>query len=483
MAVYPVDMRFFPLLLVALFCSPGHAAPATRPAEGFFGLTKLHRVEIRVTPDRWRMMQPTRRSGLAALLGLTGPRPTTQKGVIEGERLDPAPFGNQYAYVKAAIRIDDQVLNDVGLRFKGNSSYSMAGGELRRPYKLDFNRFVEEGQFLGLTSLNLNNNALDPSQMREALSYDVFRRAGVPAPRTAFALVYLTVDGQRDREYLGLYTLIEEVNKGFLKDSFGSSKGLLLKPERAQNLRLMGDTWAAHEAVYEPKTDAPEKLTARMVEFLKLIHRGSDQEFSQRIGEYLDLDAFARFLAANVLLSNLDSLLSTGHNFYIYLDPKDGKIRWMPWDLNLSFGSFSWVGTGKDQAILSIHQPYTMPNRLLERVMAVEPFGNAYRRYLREFLGSFFTAEKLIAQVDALEAVLAQAGDAARAAGKPGNPATQPGTTTRLRVPDLRAFIPARIESVKAQLDSKEEGYIPSFRRVGPPPPRPASRPAPPPRP
>ena len=474
MFVYPCNMLRFTVIFLVLLCPLAQAAPAMRPADEFFGLTRLHTVHLRVSSERWRMMQPTRRSGLAALLGLGGSRPTTQKGEVEGERLDPSPFGNQYAYVKATVQIDGRTLTDAGLRFKGNSSYSMAGGELRKPYKLDFNRFVENGEFLGLTSLNLNNNALDPSQMREALSYDIFRQAGVPAPRTAFALVHLTVDGQRDREFLGLYTIIEEVNKDFLKERFGSSKGLLLKPERAQNLRLMGDTWAAHEAVYEPKTDAPEKLCARFVEFLKLIHQSSDKEFAQRIGDYLELDAFARFLAANVLMANLDSFLSTGHNFYIYLNPRNEKVHWIPWDLNLSFGSFSWVGTGKDQATLSIHQPYAMPNRLLERVAMMESFDRAYRGHLREFLGSFFTAGKLIAQVDAMEAVLAKAEKAAKAAGKSGSPTTQPGSTPRLRAPDLRAFIPARIESVKAQLDGQAEGYIPSFRRIGPPATRPA---------
>ena len=47
---------------------------------------------------------------------------------------------------------------------------------------------------------------------------DLFRRfalraAGVPAPRTAYAEVTLTVPGKFDREYLGLYTVIEQVDK------------------------------------------------------------------------------------------------------------------------------------------------------------------------------------------------------------------------------------------------------------------------------
>ena len=457
MSVYTGMLRLLPLLIV-LVCPCASADPATRPADAFFGLTRLHTVHLRVTPDRWKMMQPTHRSGLAALLGLSPP-PSTQKSV-EGARLDPAPFGNQYAYVKATIQINDETLTDVGLRFKGNSSYSMSGSELRKPYKLDFNRFVEKGQFLGLTTLNLHNNALDPTQLREALSYEVFRQAGVPAPRIAYTLLYLTVDGQRDREFLGLYTIVEEVNQPFLKERFGSSKGLLLKPEGAPNLRLAGRTWADHVPIYDPKTGVPEGMGERFVDFLKLIHQASDEDFARRIDGYLDLDAFARFMAANVLLANLDSFLSTGHNFYMYLNPADQKIHWVPWDLNLSFGSFSWVGSGRDLATLSIAQPYTMPNRLLERLMAMEPFDKAYRAHLRQFLTTFYTVDKLFARIDSLDAVFQQADEAASATGKQGSPTTRPGTTPRLRVPDLKTFIADRIDSVNAQLDGKAEGYI-----------------------
>ena len=39
---------------------------------------------------------------------------------------------------------------------------------------------------------------MDPTRGREALAYAVFRAAGVPAPRTAFAEVTLTVPGKYD---------------------------------------------------------------------------------------------------------------------------------------------------------------------------------------------------------------------------------------------------------------------------------------------
>jgi spore coat protein CotH len=109
---------------------------------------------------------------------------------------------------------------------------------LKRSLKLDFNDLAKGQSFLGLTKLNLNNNTMDATQMQEAIAYDLFRRAGIPAPRTAFMRVYLTVPARFDRRYLGLYTAIEQVDERFLEKQLGTSKGLLLKPDTATGVPL-----------------------------------------------------------------------------------------------------------------------------------------------------------------------------------------------------------------------------------------------------
>ena len=87
---------------------------------------------------------------------------------------------------------------------------SMAGR--KRPFKIDFDRFVDGQKFHGMQQLNLHNNVMDPTHVRQALSYRVFEAAGIASPRTAFAEVSLTIDGECDHEPLGLYTLVEEVD-------------------------------------------------------------------------------------------------------------------------------------------------------------------------------------------------------------------------------------------------------------------------------
>src|SRR5205085_11958201 len=125
--------------------------------------------------------------------------------------------------------------------------------------------------------------------------------------RTAFAEVTLTVPDQYDREYVGLYVLIEQVGGRFLKEHFKSSKGLLVKPEGLQGgLTYLGEDWKAYEDRYRPKGKADKKQQKRLIDFTRLVNKAGDEQFRKEIGSYLDVDQFLRFVAANALLANLD---------------------------------------------------------------------------------------------------------------------------------------------------------------------------------
>ena len=76
----------------------------------------------------------------------------------------------------------------------------------------------------GMTCVNLKSMYNDPSQMREALAWRLFRHAGVPSARHTYAKLAF------DETYYGLFSVIEQVDKRFLKDHFGDNdRGNLYK--------------------------------------------------------------------------------------------------------------------------------------------------------------------------------------------------------------------------------------------------------------
>ena len=394
-------------------------------------------------------------------------------------------FGMEFPWARAELAEGDTTFKDVDIRYKGNFTYMASANGLKRSLKIDLDRHDAALHFHGLRKLNLNCGVTDPSKAREALSFAVLRAAGVPAPRTAFAEVTLTVPGKHDKAYLGLYTFVEQVDKAFLKQHFGSAKGMLLKPEGLQGgLMHLGDDWNRYEERYRPKGEPTAAQKKRLVEFTRLVNGADDAKFRKEIGTYLDVDAFLRYLAANALLANLDSFLGFGHNYYLYLRPDTNTFAFIPWDLDLSLGAWPMAGTPEQQLDLSVMHPYPGQNKLIDRLLAMKEVNDKYRKVLADLTTGCFAKERLLKELDAIEKAtkepLAREAKATAERKEGGGFGPFGGGVFGQSVPP-RAFVEKRTESVAAQLAGKSKGFVPQqfgmgFGRPGgggPPPARP----------
>jgi spore coat protein CotH len=202
-----------------------------------------------------------------------------------------------------------------------------------------------------------------------------------------------------------------------------------------------------------------------------LVSHAPDKEFDQRVGEFLDLDEFARFLAGLVLLSSYDGFLSDGQNFYVYLDPRSNRFGFIPWDLDHAWGGFYLMASEMERERASIWHPWTGRNRFLERVMAVKEFRRLYRAQLEELLSNVFVPSRLSRRIDELAQVI-RAPIAAESSYRLErfDQAVSEKWTPHLETPDqmgpdrpvhqLKHFIEARAKSVRAQLDGKSKGVV-----------------------
>ncbi len=133
----------------------------------------------------------------------------------------------QEQYVRADFWFDDELIPDVGVRPKGNSSLrgAFGTGDRRFSMKIDFNLLNKARDFRSLKKVNLNNGWRDPTLIRERLSYKIFEQMGVPTPRSAF------VDLWMNDAHLGVFTMVEQIDKTFLQRHFQDDRGNLYKPE------------------------------------------------------------------------------------------------------------------------------------------------------------------------------------------------------------------------------------------------------------
>lgn len=447
------------------------------PGERVFSVAKVARFHLSMNEKQFAALTPMG-GGQFGPPGFGPPRK-------QAEGTERNTFGVDFPWSASDLDFDGQTFKDVGLRYKGNYTYMATARSLKKSFKLDMNRNVEGQKLDGLTMFNLHCGVTDPSRARESLSYAFFRDAGVPAPRTSFMELTLTVPGKYDKELVGLYTLTEQVNKAFLKRHFKSGKGMLLKPEGLQGgLTHFGETWKVYEDRYQPEDPPTDEQKQRLVDFTKLIDRGTDDAFAQEVGGYLDIEAFLKFIAANALLSNLDSYLGFGHNYYLYLVPGSNKFVFIPWDLDLSLATWPAVGTPEQLVELSIHHPHAGPNKLIDRLFAIPEHKQRYLTILKELTSTSFSPKRFLERLDEIEKVLKEPMDreatavVARKEGRGGNaPGKGFGGGQYGQSMPPRKFIEKRTASVAAQLAGDAQGFEPKpfgagFGRPGGGPPK-----------
>lgn len=449
--------------------TPRLEASSVRRASDLYQTTNLWLVHLKFSEEQWQALEPKRIGPLPHFLQPDGTvllrHPQARRSGLAGV------LGFDFDWGRADFELGGRTFTNVATRYKGNGTYLSSLSGWKRSFKVDLNKFTP-GQKLGeIDEINLHNLIDDRSGMSDALAYEFFRDAGVPAPRTAYAYLTVSVTGEWERKPLGLYVLVEPVNEEFADEWFGSKKTPIFKPVTYELFRHLGDDWAAYAAIYDLKTRATPAQQRRVMDFARLVSFADDAEFAARLGEFLDLEEFARFLAGEVLLSCYDSFLSNGQNYYFYLDPRSNKFGFIPWDMDLAWGGFFLLGTMQQREQASIWHPWVGEHRFLERVMAVEPFRQLYRAQLEDFAARLFVPGRLQPRIDEVARILRSPIAAEsdfrlekfeQAVGDtwPEHSPRGGGQGANRPVLPIKRFIANRARSVRQQLDGKSEGII-----------------------
>lgn len=344
-------------------------------------------------------------------------------------------------------------LENISIRTKGNSSLSAvanSNGE-RFSFKLDMNEYVSGQKLLNLKKLNLNNNYKDPTYMRETIAYNLLREMGVPAPRTAYANVYI------NGELHGLYTLVEQVDSEFLEQQFVNSKGDLYKPDSTgitngvgNDLKWINSDFASYNAI-ELKTNEDSSDNQALIQFLDELNNGTANNYES----VLNVDGLLRYLAVSTALGNMDSYQGTlAHNYYIYDDSNQFSI--IPWDMNESFGTFAMGCNATDITNLLIDEPTSgaLSDRpLIGNLLQNSDYVDTYHDYLADLINGGLDP-------DTLTSTISELADLIRSSvyDDPTAFFTSSEFETSLNsdigsIPGLLSFVTARVNSIQEQLD------------------------------
>jgi hypothetical protein len=274
---------------------------------------------------------------------------------------------------------DSIVLDSVGVRYKGNSSYAITSE--KKPFKVSFNKYRKKQRFFSLEKLNFSNCIQDPSMMREKLAYDILKKY-LPVPRSAFAT--LTVE---DTLTNSLFTQVEQVDEPFLKKHYQYEEGNLYKSaDQGVSLDYISANKADYETLFELKSDELTDDWSRLINLLEKLKNTPDADFVKTVGNLINLDDCIRYLAFNMVNGNFDSYTGSSRNFYLYDDNKHGKFRFIPWDVNLSFGAYAYSWQSEITTV-NAFAPSNIDQRPLEkRILSNDSLKRVYISYMKSMI-------------------------------------------------------------------------------------------------
>jgi spore coat protein CotH len=415
--------RFVVAVVALLFAAPA-AWAQTDPSDPFFDDTVLHDIKLSINAKDWESLKV--------------------------HYLENTVYPCYFEW-------RDQIIRNIGIRSRGTGSRSGVKPGLR----VDFDYYSTDQKFLGLKSVILRNNTQDASNMRERVSMLFFRRMEMKAEREAHARLYI------NSEYAGLYTIVESIDKTWLKKNLGEDDGHLYeyKFDNAAATPYDFGYIGADATLYAPLPFKPQTLESdpqgQVLERLFwTVNQASDAVWRSAMQEFLDLNAFIRHVAIEVFLADQDGL--TGdygpNNFYLYRFDKKNLFKFLPWDKSQAF----WESPSPNFSIFRNIEdgPENRRNKLVVRALKDGELRELYLDTLLECanraieLGDTGAPANLSdpAQLGWLEAEIAREYDQIRQAVALDTTKITSNAEFEKAVSDIRNFARQRSEAVRAQV-------------------------------
>jgi hypothetical protein len=294
-------------------------------------------------------------------------------------------FFNTDVEVPATLIVDGRTYRDIGVHFRGNSSFRQVPFGYKHSLNLTID-WVQDKQDVGsYNSFNLLNANNDPTFLRTVL-YQVISRNYIPIAKTNYTRVVI------NGESWGIYVNSQQVDKDFLEEHYRTRDGARWRvpgsPRGRGGLEYLGDNVAAYRRVYELKSDEDPKAWAALVNLTKVLNETPTEKLEAALSPILDIDGVLKFLALDVALVNSDGYWTRASDYNLYLDPT-GTFHIVPHDFNEAMNGgggggrqFGPGGGGPNLDPLVGMNDSTKPLR--SRLLAVPALRERYLGYVRD---------------------------------------------------------------------------------------------------
>lgn len=295
-------------------------------------------------------------------------------------------------YKEASVNYNGMQFDHVGIRTKGNLSLRSVvnSNSDRYSFKISFDEYLNQ-TLNGISKINLNNNYSDASYMREFLTYELADSVGLPTPGFSYVNVYV------NDELWGFYLAIEQIGDSYLQRHFDHSYGALYKAEMTgagSDLTWLGNDPDSYTGLVMKSKSSNDDI---LIDMLDELNNGTDYE------KVLDVDNVLKYVALNVVASNMDSYLgSNKQNYYLY--ENNGIFSVLPWDYNMAFG-----GLGGSSILIDEPTQGALAERpLIAKLLEVGEYKERYHAILSEMLEGYMQQETFNERVAQLQDLISE---------------------------------------------------------------------------
>lgn len=326
--------------------------------------------------------------------------------------------------IGATVRYGDDVFEDVGIRYRGATSY-MSAGE-KKSFSVDLEWVHDDQDIDGYDEFKLNNAYGDPSGMRQVLfSY----LAGKNHPMAQSAFVQVVVNGRNfglywkvqknDRRHAREWLLDRDATRwraeapgggggfggggfgGFGGGGFGGFGGDLgefgsIFGAGTSTLNDLGPDGSSYENAYtikgRPRVEDPWQDLANAAHTLS---NASPEYLIEEVGQYLDIDASLWFLATENIFADEDSYIyKGGTDYYVYFDVATGRIMPIEYDGNEVFLNELATTWGPLYKVDNVNYP------LLNVLLNVPELRQRYLAHYRTLIDEALDPDYALAKID-----------------------------------------------------------------------------------
>ena len=319
-----------------------------------------------------------------------------------------AAFYHTDVELPAKVQVDGKTYSNVGIQFRGNSSFFTVSKGRKRSMSVSFDHVNKKQNLNGYRALTLLNAHADPSFLRSVLYMDMVKDY-LPAPKANY--VRVVING----ESWGIYVNQQRYNKDFLRDAFKTTKGIRLKSSnRSQKgaFSYLGEDPNEYRKWYEIKSKDKDESWKPLINVCRMLAETPAESLKEKLEPIFDIDGALRYLALDIVVQSGDGYWLHGSDYNLYVDTA-GVLHILHHDSNEAFtaqggsrrGEPRRAGNAGVEPFVSVDDP---DKALRQKMLVVPEFRTKYLEYVRDIAKNTLNWDKVGPKADAFRALIAK---------------------------------------------------------------------------